>query len=123
MHHTAQVKLYRGFWYAVWTEDGKTKRQSLKTKDYEAACRRLEYLKRFPKGDLIRDAAALYLPAKQEEVVDPERLAPGKETDGFKAADLSHCSRQVLLLSITSTVRRGGAATKRQTHISDARHA
>lgn len=75
MHHSAQVKLYRGFWYAVWTEDGKTKRRSLKTKDYEAACRRLEYWKRFSKGDLIRDAAALYLSAKQEEAVDPERLA------------------------------------------------
>ena len=40
MHHTAQVKLDRGVWCAVWTEDGKTKRRSLKIKDYEAAQRR-----------------------------------------------------------------------------------
>lgn len=32
-----QLKLYRGTWCAVWREDGRTKRSSLRTKDRAAA--------------------------------------------------------------------------------------
>lgn len=74
MHPQAKLKLYRNYWHAVWTEGGATRRRSLKTKDQDAARRRFDHWKRFPKGDLIEDAAALYLAARHDAVVDPERL-------------------------------------------------
>ena len=74
MHPQAKLKLYRNYWNAVWREDGTTKRQSLRTQNYESACRRFEHWKRYPDGPLVRHAAALYLAAKQDEVIDHERL-------------------------------------------------
>lgn len=81
MHPNAKLKLYRNIWCAVWTEDGKTVRRSMRTRNYEAALRRFDHWKRLPDGDLIRDAAALYLSAKHDGVVDSERL-----TNAWKAA-------------------------------------
>lgn len=34
-----RAKLYRGWYYAVWTEAGRTRRLALRTKDREAADR------------------------------------------------------------------------------------
>ncbi|MBU8540863.1 tyrosine-type recombinase/integrase [Falsiroseomonas tokyonensis] len=35
-------KLYRGWWYAVWREDGRTHRRALRTQDHDAAKRALK---------------------------------------------------------------------------------
>ena len=36
-----RLKLYRGWWYAVWREEGQTKRRALRTQDRDAANRAL----------------------------------------------------------------------------------
>lgn len=36
-----RAKLYRGWWYAVWREDGRTQRRALRTQDRDAATRAL----------------------------------------------------------------------------------
>jgi integrase len=36
-----RLKLYRGWWYAVWRQDGQTVRRALRTKDRDAAARAL----------------------------------------------------------------------------------
>ncbi|MGH6714933.1 MAG: tyrosine-type recombinase/integrase [Bradyrhizobium sp.] len=36
-----RLKLYRGWWYAVWREDGETRRRALRTQDRDAAARAL----------------------------------------------------------------------------------
>lgn len=41
-----RAKLYRGRWYAVWIEGGKTRRTALRAADREAAERNLSDLKR-----------------------------------------------------------------------------
>ena len=74
MRSQAKLKLHRNYWHVVWTENGATKRRSLRTKDHEAAQRRFDHWKRFPKGNLIRDAATLYLAAKHDAAIDPDRL-------------------------------------------------
>lgn len=48
MHPDAKLKLYRNVWRAVWTEDGKTMRRSMRAKNYEAALPRFEHWKRLP---------------------------------------------------------------------------
>jgi integrase len=41
-----RLKLYRGWWYAVWREDGATQRRALRTKDRDAAQRAIDDLQR-----------------------------------------------------------------------------
>lgn len=36
-----RLKLYRGWWYAVWREGGETRRRALRTQDRDAAARAL----------------------------------------------------------------------------------
>lgn len=46
-----RVRKYRGKYYAVWTEDGETKRMSLRTDDFDLARQRLEDFQQKPIGD------------------------------------------------------------------------
>jgi len=61
-----QVKLYRGKYYAAWTENGKTKRTSLRTTDYPTALQRLEDYKNSPEVDTIGGIYPLYLEDKKD---------------------------------------------------------
>lgn len=67
---------YRGKWYAVWTEDGKTRRASLRTKDRAQAEREFaDFLKRWnAPGETIAEIMAAYIQDKTVSAVDVERL-------------------------------------------------
>ena len=56
-----RLKRYRGRWYAVWTEDGRTRRTSLRTADRGAAERALADLRHAPTGDTVGDIFRAYL--------------------------------------------------------------
>lgn len=60
-----RLKMYRGYWCAVWREGGKTRRQSLKTRDRAEAERRLKDALKKPVGDTITNAIAAYLEEKK----------------------------------------------------------
>jgi len=60
-----QIKLYRGKYYAVWRQDGETKRISLRTKDRGVAEKRLEDLKVKEPGSIVSEIFADYLDDKQ----------------------------------------------------------
>lgn len=64
-----RLKLYRGWWYAVWREGGETRRRALRTQDRDAAARTLaDYQKRLatPAGTVASIYAA-YLADKGTE--------------------------------------------------------
>lgn len=67
-----RLKKYRGKWCAVWIEDGRTRRASLRTEDRDLAEQRLADLTRRPAGD---DVGAIYQ-AWLEDLA-----ARGKRTD------------------------------------------
>jgi integrase len=64
-----RLKLYRGWWYAVWREGGKTKRRALRTKDRDAAQRALdEYRRRIAApSDTVGQIFTAYLADKGTE--------------------------------------------------------
>lgn len=64
-----RLKLYRGHWYAVWREDGETKRRALRTKDRDAAARALTDLQRrlSEPSDTVAGIYAAYLADKGTE--------------------------------------------------------
>lgn len=67
---------YKGRWYAIWTEDGGTKRASLRTKDRQLAKQRLtDFVKRWnAPGETIADIMQAYLRDKEHTAADSERL-------------------------------------------------
>lgn len=73
-----RVKLYRGSFYAVWSDDaGKTCRQALRTADREEAERRIVDFRRdkvAPKGSTVGDYVQAYLDYKDGRVRDHVRL-------------------------------------------------
>ena len=73
-----RAKLYRGYWYAVWTEGGRTKRTSLRTKDREVADRALADRRRGlaagRRGTSIGEIMQAYLAERDQTAVDPDRL-------------------------------------------------
>lgn len=73
-----RAKLFRGGWYAVWSEPGRgTRRRSLRTKDRGEAQRRLIDFRAdvaSPPGSLVGDIVAAYLEAKRGRVVAHWRL-------------------------------------------------
>ena len=76
---TYRAKLYRGSYYAVWSEQGKTKRAALHTTDQHEAKRRLidfERQRETPKanGNTVGDYVQTYLAYKTSRVRDPVRL-------------------------------------------------
>jgi integrase len=71
-------KLYRGAWYAVWSDDaGNTQRRSLRTKDRDEAERKIIDLRKqlaAPLGALVGDIVRAYLHDKEGRIRDHERL-------------------------------------------------
>lgn len=75
---TYRAKLYRGSYYAVWSEGGQTKRAALHTTDREAAERGLVDFKRdqaAPRGSTVGDFVQAYLDYKDGRIRDHVRLA------------------------------------------------
>lgn len=66
-------KLYRGSWYAVWTEGGKTRRVALRTKDSAIAEQRLADLQRQPIGDTVAQIYPAYVKELGAKGRDAER--------------------------------------------------
>lgn len=76
-----RVKLYRGNWYAVWSDDtGATQRRSLRTEDRDEAERRLIDLKAAmaaPPGSTVGAIVQAYLDEKKGMIRDHARLENG----------------------------------------------
>lgn len=73
-----RAKLFRGWWYAVWRENGGTQRVALRTQDREEAERRLIDYRRdkaAPPGSLVGDIVEAYLAEKKDRIADHPRLA------------------------------------------------
>lgn len=62
-----RLKLYRGKFYAVWRENGETKRVALRTADRAVAERRLIDQQKKPTGDTINDIVENYLKSKESK--------------------------------------------------------
>ncbi len=69
-----RLKLYRGYWHAVWSEGGRTRRASLRTQDRGAAEQKLADLLKTPQGETIAEIMAAYLDEKDHTAIAPERL-------------------------------------------------
>lgn len=90
-----RAKLYRGVWYAIWSDErGATRRASLRCKDHEEAERRLiDFRKHFaaPPGALVGDIVGAYLNDKDGKIADISRLrgawAKAKPTFGHLRPD------------------------------------
>lgn len=76
-----RAKLFRGTWYAVWSDErAETQRRSLRTKDSAEAERRLIDFKRdmaAPPGSLVGDIVQAYLDEKAGRVAAHDRLKFG----------------------------------------------
>lgn len=77
-----RAKLYRDWWYAVWVEDGRTRRASLRTQDAEEAKRKLlDFQRDFrPERSGVGDIMDAYLADRQTQVIRYDRIA-----DAWKA--------------------------------------
>jgi integrase len=62
-----RLKLYRGWWYAVWRDDKGTRRTALRTQDRGEAESALADLQRQPVGDTVGDIYPAYLADKGTE--------------------------------------------------------
>lgn len=75
---TYRVKLYRGSYYAVWSEGGQTKRAALHTEDREEAERGIVDFRRdkvAPIGSTVGHYVQAYLDYKEGRIRDHVRLA------------------------------------------------
>lgn len=70
-----RLTLYRGKYYATWTEGGETKRISLRTANLSEAERQLADLKRKPIGSTIGDCAETYLADKAKTAASYTNIA------------------------------------------------
>lgn len=92
---TYRTKLYRGKFYAVWSDErGETQRASLRTTDREEAERRLVDFRRemaAPPGSTVGDYVQAYLDYKDGRITDHVRLvgawANAKDTFGALRPD------------------------------------
>lgn len=86
-----RAKLYRGSWYAVWTENGRTRRAALRTKDRAVAEQRLADLTRQSGGPrtYIAEIYDAYLKEKAPAFASPERVS-----DAWKRLKPYFASRQ-----------------------------
>jgi integrase len=62
-----RLKLYRGWWYAIWREDGETRRRALRTQDRDVAQAAIVDLKRTPVGQTVSAIYRAYLADKGTE--------------------------------------------------------
>lgn len=68
-----RLKLYRGQWAAVWTENGRTKRRSLRTADRRLAEQLLADAQRRPIGDSVEEIMTAYLADLDQRAARPDR--------------------------------------------------
>lgn len=69
-----RIKLYRGQFYAVWREGGKTRRTSLRTDDRAVAERRLLDQQKKPTGQTVAELVQDYLRLKEDAPSHPSML-------------------------------------------------
>lgn len=62
-----RLKLYRGWWYAVWRDEKGTRRTALRTQNRDAATAALADLQLQPVGDTVASIYASYLADKGKE--------------------------------------------------------
>lgn len=109
-------KLYRGWWYAVWSDEaGSTRRRALRTQDRDEAERRLIDFRKdlaAPTGSLVGDIVEAYLAEKKGRIASYERLEYGWKR---ARATFSHLRPD----QITREVCREYAETRRHS-VSDA---
>lgn len=107
-----RAKLYRGSWYAVWTEHGRTRRIALRTKDRAVAEQRLADLARQAAGPLtsIADIYDAYLKEKAPSFASPERVPAAwkRLKPHFATLRPEHITRQ-LCRQYAKERRRAGA--------------
>lgn len=77
-----RVKLFRGSYYAVWTERGRTRRAALRTKDRSVADQRLAELTQAPEPTTVGEIAAAYLADLDQRAARPDRAR-----DAWKALE------------------------------------
>jgi integrase len=103
-----RLKLYRGWWCAVWTEGGSTRRVSLRTKDRDAAASALADLQRAPEADTVSGIYAAYLNDKGTERA---RWAWRQLSDTFGGLRPDHITRSVCRSYTTKRRRDVGDGT------------
>lgn len=71
-----EIKLYRGRWYAVWVEGGKTQRRALRASasERELAERNYHDWVKTPQGETVGDIMKAYLAEKDQTAAHPARL-------------------------------------------------
>ncbi len=69
-----RLRQHRGIWYVFWTDNGQTKRRSLRTSDRDLAEQRLADHRRTPVGPTVNDMAMAYLQEKEHTSARPEGL-------------------------------------------------
>lgn len=69
-----RIKLYRGKYYAVWPENGQTRRISLRTDNLDLAKQRLADLQRQPVGDTAQDIFNAYTDDRRDRTTHPRML-------------------------------------------------
>lgn len=68
-----RLKWYRGAWYAVWTDGGRTRRAALRTKDRQIAEQRIADLRRAPSGESVQQIYTAYAKDLRARGKDAER--------------------------------------------------
>lgn len=69
-----RIKLYRGVWAIVATQDGRTVRTSLGTRDEDEAKRRFADWSKPARGDTVGDIFDAYLKDREQRIRHHERL-------------------------------------------------
>jgi integrase len=69
-----ELKLYRGWFYAYWRDEGESKRRALRTQDRATAQRLLIDLQRQPLGGTVAHTMKSYLADKEASARSPQRL-------------------------------------------------
>ena len=73
-----RIKLYRGKFYAVWRENGATRRMSLRTSDPAEAQRQLADIQKIPQGNTVADIFSAYEKEKADRASHDRMLSAWK---------------------------------------------
>ena len=109
-----RLKLFRGRWHAVWTEDGQTRRISLRTPDRGIAEQRLADLTRTPSGDTVGAIYAAYLSdlGHRGKSADRARFAWSALASSFAGLRPDQVTRQRCRAYAKQRQRRNGTIAK-----------
>lgn len=102
-----RIKLYRGSWYAVWSENGRTRRASLRTKDRAVAEQRLADINARPVGDAVGQIYQAYL-------VDLDERGKSRERGDHAWKHLEPAFAHLRPDQVTRTLSRAYAARRRK---------